>query len=378
MYSSMQYIYNYIMNNNNYNHDTFDFYNYKDILEFLPTQKKKIKEQNILHLNNPLINSIKEYCNTKNNQKFIVSLSGGVDSMVLITILVYLEIEIVAIHINYNNRPETKKEQTFIEDWCVYNNIKLYVKSIDNITRSNTKRSDYETITKKIRFDFYKQISQTENINYVLLAHHKDDIVENIFANVCRGRNILDLAVIKQNAIINNVNIGRPMIDYYKNTIYEFANIYQVPYFKDTTPNWSVRGKYRNNIFPQIEDAFTSNIKDNLLGLSIQSDEWNSLIYQEIITPYINSIIWNKNEYDAFIVSFNIEKYIDYPLSFWNLVFMNIFNRVGYGCPSKKGILTFINTIKKRIINPSNIKYNITLCNKCKCTIKKYTVTIEF
>ena len=99
----------------------------------------------------------------------------------------------------------------------------------------------------------------------MLLAHHKDDIVENIFANVCRGRNILDLAVIKEKACIDGVNIGRPMIDVYKKPVYEFAEKYQIPYFKDTTPGWSIRGKYRNQIYPLIEDTFTKNVKDNLL-----------------------------------------------------------------------------------------------------------------
>ena len=56
----------------------------------------------------------------------------------------------------------------------------------------------------------------------------------------------------------------RPMIKFYKQPIYDFADKYQIPYFKDTTPDWSVRGKYRNKILPIIEDTFSKNVKENL------------------------------------------------------------------------------------------------------------------
>ncbi len=77
-------------------------------------------------------------------------------------------------------------------------------------------------------------------------------------------------------------------------------------------------------------------------------------------------------------IEFNIEKYIDYPLAFWNVVFMNLFNQFGHKAPSKKSIQTFINTIKYRAGQNDFHKYNVTLCNSNKCTIKNYNVTIEF
>ena len=223
-----------------------------------------------------------------------------------------------------------------------------------------------------MRLNFYKEILEKEKLELILLAHHKDDIVENIFANVCRGRNILDLAVIKETSVINNINIGRPMIKFYKNVILDFAEIYQIPYFKDTTPDWSVRGKYRKQISPLIEDVFTKNVKNNLIVVSNQSNEWNELVQKEIIKPFMNKITFN-NEEGVNIVKFNVEDYKNYPLCFWNVVFMNIFNKFGHSCPSKKAISTFINNIDKY-----KTVLNIPISNNCKCNIKYYTVEIEF
>tara|TARA_B110000014_G_C20102944_1_gene579396 strand:+ start:151 stop:1236 length:1086 start_codon:yes stop_codon:yes gene_type:complete len=342
------------------------FINYKNILELIPEDNRHIHEYKY-SLENGLVRVIKQFCENSKNKKFLISLSGGVDSMILISIIHYLGYEVIGAHINYNNRVETKEEQNFLTHWCNYNKIKLYTKVIEDLKRSNSKRSEYESITKKIRFDFYKEIIAKENIYMILLGHHKDDIVENIFANVCRGRYILNLAVIKKESIIENVNIGRPMIDFYKKSIYEFANLYQVPYFKDTTPDWSIRGKYRNEIYPKIEDAFTPNVKENLIGLSMQSYEWNNLVQEQIIKPFLNDIVYFQDR-----VTFNIENYTNYPLCFWNIIFMNIFYHFNKSCPSRKGIQNYMNTIKEK-----NNCY-ISISNCCVMSIKNYDVNIEF
>ena len=339
---------------------------YKKVLEFVPNIKENISDQNI-DTQNMLLAKVEEFIKKTNKTSFIVSLSGGVDSMVLVTILKYLNYEVVVLHINYNNRPETRLEQEFLEKWCNYNGIKLYVKSIENLKRETTKRSDYEATTKKIRFDFYKEIMTKENIDQILLGHHKDDIVENIFANICRGRNILDLAVIRETCTIEDVNIGRPMLELYKDVVFEFALKYQVPYFKDTTPLWSVRGKYRNQISPLLEDTFTNNVKENLIRLSNQSDDWNEIVQSTVIEPFIKTVKYNYSS-----IEFNVEKYNYYPLAFWYIIFSKIFFKFGKSCPSRKAIHVFMNSI-----NTKNVSY-ISLSNSCVCRNKNNNITIEF
>ena len=348
---------------------TFIMENFKNVLEYVPTKNNKIKDTLIVFGvyddNNKLNNSIEDYALESNKRKFIVSLSGGVDSMVIATILRSLNYDVVGCHINYNNRPETKEEQTFLEEWCKYNDIKLYVKTIDNLIRGQGKRTQYEIYTRNVRFDFYKEVMAKENCDSILLGHHKDDIVENVVANVCRGRNLLDLAVLKKSNVVNNVMLVRPMMDFYKHNVYDYAHTYQVPYFKDTTPDWSVRGKYRNGLHPQLEDTFGKNVKENLLGLSKQSCEWNSLIMNKLIDPFLETVDFT----DGGAV-FNIQEYVDFPICFWNMVFAKIFYRYGINCPSRKGILTYLNSI-----HGDNYA---SLSSTCVCKIVNYKVSIKF
>jgi tRNA(Ile)-lysidine synthetase-like protein len=346
-----------------------NFENYNSVLEVVPLKEEQITIKKF-DMNCDLITTVKQFCETTLNsytKKYIVSLSGGVDSMVLITILKILNYQVVACHINYNNREETNAEQAFLEYWCHSNAIKLYVKSITNIKRVNTKRSDYEYESKKIRFDFYKEIMTKEESDFILLAHHKDDIIENIFANVCRGRYILDLAVIKERSVINGVIILRPLIDLYKSSIISFASKYDVPYFKDSTPLWSVRGKFRTKIYPLLEDTFSYNIKSNLLGLSNQAYEWNELVLKQIIEPFLELIVYEESK-----CVFNVEKYNSHPLCFWNIIFMKLFYRYNYNCPSRKAIQVFMNAIKTQNCGL------ISLSDNCICKNKNYEITINF
>jgi len=354
-----------------YMNDLYNNYSiekYENVLEYIPQEQIRISSQ-YFDLSNTLIDTLSKFCKenvVNSSKKVIVSLSGGVDSMVLTTILKLLGYNVICLHINYNNRNETYEEQEFIEKWCYYNSIKLYVKTLDNIKRAASKRNEYEAITKKIRFDFYKEIMLKEGQTNILLGHHTDDVIENIFANVCRGRNILDLAVIKINCSIEGINIMRPMVGFYKNSIYEFAKMYQVPYFKDTTPHWSVRGKYRNKIYPQLENAFPA-LKSNLLELSNQSLMWNTLVQEHLVEPFLKTVNYGENK-----CVFNVKKYKDYPHCFWNIILMKLFYNYGHNCPSKKAIQVFITAIN---LNNNGL---ISLTHDSVCKNKNYELTIEF
>ena len=56
---------------------------------------------------------------------------------------------------------------------------------------------------------------------------------------------------------------------------------------------------------------------------------------------------------------------------------MNLFNKYGYSCPSRKAIQTFISTINKHAIKNSYRSY-ISISNNCKCILQNNKIKIEF
>tara|TARA_Y200000002_G_scaffold372783_1_gene371023 strand:- start:925 stop:1725 length:801 start_codon:yes stop_codon:yes gene_type:complete len=192
--------------------------------------------------------------------------------------------------VNYNNRDESTIEKNFLIDYCKYRNIDFHFIDL-SFKRGELKRDVYETESRTQRYDFYRKLNLEHKINGVLLAHHEDDLIENIFNNIMRGnREITNITVLKPLNNILNVNIYRPMLNLRKNIIYEYAHSYQIPYFLDTTPTWSCRGKMRNNIFPSCKDCYTDRFKDNLLNFGKESDQLNTIINDYILKDLLDSV----------------------------------------------------------------------------------------
>ena len=302
------------------------------------------KNWNLDELNYKLFNNISFI----NNHKIFISLSGGVDSMVLLHLLLLLKyndnkIEIIAIHINYNNRNESILEDRFLSEYCDLYNVKFESLSC-SLKRGSINRSQYEKKTHDLRYNFYQLIinkysNNSDNLNEILLGHHKDDIIENIFSNFCRGRSLLDLSVIKEFNQINNVKIRRPLIDIYKDDIYKYAHYHNIPYFLNTTPDWSVRGKLRNTILPSLESVFTT-FKCNLLSINKDIDDWSIMINNQI-TEYIQDNVLIENNEKSIRIKYIQDKY---PFCFWMEIIKRTFHKIGLNCPSRRSIENLLNS----------------------------------
>lgn len=267
---------------------------YYCLLEYKPDYDK-IK--NILHVKDEyLYELVLNFIKNKKINNILISLSGGVDSMVLFEILYQIkqhylnELNFKLCHINYNNRDESIHEKNFLIMYCKLKNYELHYIDLD-FKRNEIKRNIYEKESRNCRYAFYRNLCLEYDLHGVFLAHHEDDLVENIFNNIMRGnREITDLRVLKEQNNILDVNIFRPFLPVRKNFIYEFAHKYQIPYFLDTTPDWSCRGKMRNNIFPKCIDCYTEKYKDSLLRLGQESDDLNIIVNEYIFKDLIEKI----------------------------------------------------------------------------------------
>lgn len=278
----------------------FDLTNYKDVLEFIPS-----KTNNDKLINNELFCYVNTFLQQYNISNVLVSLSGGVDSMVLLEIIHKIRerqqnknnttFQIVCCHINYKNREESDYERDFLIEYCKYKDVIFVYKDLD-FKRIDGKRSDYEKETRNIRYNYYYELCKEYNCKGVFLAHHKDDVAENIFNNIMRGgREVTDLCVFKKSNNILNVNVYRPLLDYFKQSILDIAQEYDVPYFLDSTPDWSCRGKMRRQIFPACEDCYGKTYINNLLKLGNESDMLGSIISNHIIEPLFHETKFEEN-----------------------------------------------------------------------------------
>lgn len=327
---------------------------YANILE-------KIKPFNILNnqdekiSQSPIYLYVLNYIYKYNLKNILLSLSGGVDSMVLLHILLdiknlyKLNIYIYCCHLNYNNREESKLERDFLKRYCSLNNVIFNYIDI-NIKRGEINRGLYEKSTRDIRYKFYSELCETYQCSGVLLAHHKDDICENIFNNIMRGtREITDLKVISEENEIMGVKVFRPMLNFNKDVILDLAHRYNIPYFLDTTPEWSCRGKMRRQIFPVCEDSYTNNYKNNLLKLGNESEELGKIINKYIIDDIFLKVSFNENSFTIPNENVLHETYI------LKILMRKICHKLSIECMKTRNIETMSSLLKKNNFNKNKI-----------------------
>eukprot|EP00755_Sulcionema_specki_P029806 Sspe_Gene.92941::Locus_65687_Transcript_1_1_Confidence_1.000_Length_2306::g.92941::m.92941 len=302
-----------------------------------------------------------------------VSLSGGVDSMVIADILVHLRDhpdpvdrsrrgdnstatekrmrhdvlkaeakglvrKVVAIHIDYGNRHESAREAEFVEDWCRRRNIVFHKRVIEEVKRGTTQRDEYEKVTREARYGTYRRVLEEEGGLGVCLGHHADDIVENLLSNATKGCGVLDLSGMKQVGTVEGVSVWRPLLGHVKQEIFDYAHTYGVPYFKDTTPTWSTRGKLRRNLLPCLADTYGEGSMGNLRNLAKESDMLQTLVTSHVIEPFLSAAV-HRGPAGAVVT---LEGYRTHGKLFWKEVLRHLMHDV-FGTPmlGEKSLIEF-------------------------------------
>ena len=234
----------------------------------------------------------------------LVSISGGVDSMVclLLTKLCAPGKNVTCVHINYNNRQECSLETEFINKFCSILNTKFYYRKIKEISREKCHGSGlrelYEDVTKQIRFDMYKQVMLSEGYDttntYVVMGHNADDCFENIITNINNKHSYNNLHGMERISQIDDINFFRPLLKIRKSDIIEFAHSNNIPYLKDSTPKWSMRGKIRDNILPVME-SINKNTIESYFHLCDHLHRSDKLIKNYIIPNVLKSFYNEQN-----------------------------------------------------------------------------------
>jgi tRNA(Ile)-lysidine synthetase-like protein len=286
----------------------------------------------------------------------LVSLSGGVDSMVLSTILCDLKIRniipsstiIAAAHVNYGNRPEANAEADFVRRWCELHQIDFHCKRMgEDLLRGITERDEYEKRSKELRFGLYKQVwGQYHNLNssneitttttQVFFGHHQGDIVENVLSNSLKGRTLLELSGMTESSDVLNVQVLRPMLSLPKSAIYDLAHTFNVPYFLDSTPRWSTRGQVRNEVLPTLARVYGTGFSDHLVRLARQSDDLYEYLNKDISRAIVE---FNRGESMAATI-LDLNELKPLPLFLWKLAFRRACHEGVIPTPRDKAVET--------------------------------------
>lgn len=294
----------------------------------------------------------------------IISLSGGVDSMVIAAVLSHItqagryRLQLTAVHIDYANRPESAAEAAYVGTYCEQLGIKYVCRRIEEVTRGETARDEYEQVARTARYDFYRQTVQecrqaadhhgdttssaasTIEVG-VLLGHHRGDLRENVLSNAHKGNGPLDLSGMTAVSQNDGVSLYRPLLPLEKTSVFDYAHRFGVPYFKDTTPHWSTRGKLRNKLIPLLEEIYGEGSMNNLSNLAVESDECRALMQSAVLGPFLDQV-----RCLPMGISFDTTAWKSQGYFFWKFVLREALHSGGIGMFTAKSVVSFMERIQ--------------------------------
>lgn len=223
----------------------------------------------------------------KDNSTVIVSCSGGPDSMALLSVVNNIKdkknLKVICAHVNHKVRKESDYEAKMVEKYALENNdiFELY-----EINKYHEKVNFHED-ARKIRYKFLNELKEKYNAEYLLTAHHGDDLTETILMRITRGSNIKGYIGFKEISSWEGITLIRPLIRKTKKSLIEYDNENNIPYEIDKT-NFSddyTRNRYRNNIIPLIKEE-NKNVHIKYLKLSEEIDRYYEYVKDRALDNY--------------------------------------------------------------------------------------------
>ena len=198
-----------------------------------------------------MLASIEKYGMFGRGSKVLVALSGGADSVALLTSLCEIrermELEISAIHVNHNLRgEESYRDERFSVSLCEKLHVPLVVESVDILSLCKKTGESTELCARKVRYKLFAKHSK----EFIATAHTADDNAETVIYNLCRGTGIKGICGIPP----VRDNIVRPLIDCTRQDILNYLHGIGQEYVTDSTNlgDEYTRNKIRHNIIPEL------------------------------------------------------------------------------------------------------------------------------
>lgn len=230
-------------------------------------------------LEEKILKTIKKYNLIQNDDKIVIGVSGGPDSMCLLDCLYCLKddlkIELVVAHVNHMIRAEAEEETKYVNEYCQKHEIPCYIKYEDINKLAKEQKRSSEEVGRKVRYEFFDEIAKKTGANKIATAHNANDNAETVLMNILRGSGTSGLKGIE----IKTEKYIRPLRECERHEIEEYCKLKDLNPKIDKTnfENIYTRNKIRNELIPYLRNNFNPNIiqgLNRLSDLAKQDDEY--------------------------------------------------------------------------------------------------------
>ncbi|MHA7844445.1 MAG: tRNA lysidine(34) synthetase TilS [Winogradskyella sp.] len=260
------------------------------------------------------------------NSRNVIAISGGIDSVVLAHLCHKLDFKIALAHCNFNLRgKESDSDEEFVLDLGEQLNVEVFVQNFDTEAYAKENKCSIQMAARELRYDWFSELAQQLNFDYILTAHHADDNLETFLINFTRGTGLNGLTGIPA----LNDNIARPLLPFSRETIEAYAKIENIEWREDSSNSSRkyLRNKLRHEVVPilkeinsQLLDSFQSTLQHLNDTADIVEESLNAVAKRAITHMDENHITFKISEFKKVNnpKAYLFEMFKDYGFSEWN------------------------------------------------------------
>ncbi len=188
--------------------------------------------------------------------RLLVAVSTGVDSMTLVDLLQRLPVDqrpfIMVAHVNHHLRKQSSQEEQFVRQYCQQHDLPLVVHQWPSAEHPQT---GIETAARDMRYRFFAQVMADHDLDTLVTAHHGDDLAETMLMKLTRGGQLNQLIGIADQRSFHNGRLVRPLLPFSKATLVSYARHRNLRWYEDVTNRdlGIQRNRYRHEIIPLLK-----------------------------------------------------------------------------------------------------------------------------
>lgn len=187
-------------------------------------------------------------------KKFLLAFSGGLDSVVLGSLMRASGVPFDAAHCNFHLRgEESLRDERFVAAQAVRWEAKLLKVDFDTMDYACEKKISVEMAARELRYGWFAGVVEKEGYTGVVTAHHGDDQVETVLLNFTRGTSLDGLLGMAP----RNGNVLRPLLPFSREELLQYARSVGLEWVEDST-NAKVdytRNKLRHEVVPVLKEV---------------------------------------------------------------------------------------------------------------------------
>ena len=199
------------------------------------------------------------------DDRILVGVSGGVDSMVMAHLFLKAGFTFAIAHCNFGLRDEESEyDQEFVQSFASENNLAFHTKKFDTEKFASENKLSVQMAARRLRYRWFDQLKKRYNYDVIAMGHNKDDLVETFFINIARGTGLKGITGIKP----RNRDIVRPLLFATREEILKYSAENDIAYREDSsnrTVKYS-RNKIRHHIIPEFQrlnPRFLETVREN-------------------------------------------------------------------------------------------------------------------